>query len=305
MGARPPRRYLPGVDTQAPEPEPGPGAGSSLASLELGPLVLRVRDLAAMRRFYTDVIGLEAVSSSSGVEVLGSDGRALVELREAPGAQPRPAGTSGLFHLAILEPDRAALAGTLRRLLDAGAPLAGASDHIVSEALYLDDPEGNGIEIYRDRPRDQWRWTDGEVAMATLPLDLSALLAEADATVRPAAGRSLGHVHMNVGDLETARRFYTGVLGLDVTQGSYPGALFVSAGGYHHDFGLNVWEGEGAPPPPAGSLGLAGVTVRVPADAELAEIEARAAGAGVPARREEGALVVADPFGVELRLVAG
>ena len=107
---------------------------------------------------------------------------------------------------------------------------------------------------------------------------------------------------MNVGDLETARRFYTGVLGLDVTHGSYPGALFVSAGGYHHDFGLNVWEGEGAPPPPPGSLGLAGVSVRVPDEADLDAIEARAAAAGVPAHREQGTLVVADPFGVELRL---
>ena len=301
MGASRAGRYLAGVDGQA----PSPGSGSSPARLELGPLALRVRDLGAMRRFYTGVVGLEPVSASSGVEVLGSDGRALVELREAPEAPPRPAGTSGLFHLAILEPDRAALAGTLRRLLDARAPLAGASDHIVSEALYLDDPEGNGIEIYRDRPREQWKWKDGEVAMATLPLDLSALLAEADASGGPLVGRRLGHVHMNVGDLEAAHGFYAGVLGLDVTHGSYPGALFVSEGGYHHDFGLNVWEGQGAPPPPPGSLGLAGIAVGVPDAPSLDAIEDRAGRAGVPARREDGVLVVVDPFGVELRLAAG
>lgn len=281
------------------------GVAGSPANLDLGPVVLRVRDLDAMSRFYTEVIGLEAVRASAGVGVLGSDGCALVELREDPEAPPRPVGTSGLFHLAILEPDRAALAGTLRRLLEARAPLSGASDHIVSEALYLGDPEGNGIEIYRDRPREQWQWSDGEVAMATLPLDLSSLLAEAEVTGAPAAGRALGHVHMNVGDLEVARDFYTGVLGLDVTHSSYPGALFVSAGGYHHDFGLNVWEGEGAPPPPPGSLGLEAVSVRVPDNADLDSIEARAGSAGVPVHREEGSLVVSDPFGVELRLSAG
>lgn len=280
--------------------EPAP----RLAGLELGPVVLNVSDLEAMHAFYAGPIGLEEVGRGEGFVVLGSAGRPMVELREVAGATAREPGTSGLFHLAVLEPSREALAATLRRLVDAGVPLGGASDHIVSEALYLNDPEGNGIEIYRDRPADEWTWVDGQVEMATLPLDLGSLLAESQAGENGDPGVTLGHVHMNVGDLGTARAFYEGVLGLDVTTDGYPGALFVSAGGYHHHIGLNVWQGIGAPPPPEGSRGIAGLTMRVPDERDLDGIAGRADAVGVPVGRDGGALLLTDPFGVPLRVEA-
>ena len=273
-------------------------------ALELGPVVLRVRDLERMRSFYGGPVGLEELEAGPARTLFGSGGQPVVELREAPGAPPRPPGTSGLFHLAVLEPSREALAATLRRLVEAGVPLEGASDHLVSEALYLRDPEGNGIEIYRDRPEDEWSWANGQVAMATLPLDLAALLAEAGGSGGPDGGLRLGHVHMNVGDLARARAFYEGVLGLEVTSDTYPGALFVSSGGYHHHFGLNLWQGPGAPPPPEGSLGLAGVSFGVSSQAALDGIAGRAAAAGYATDRDGGDLVVTDPFGVPLRISA-
>lgn len=280
------------------------GTGSvDAAGLRLGPVTLRVSDLASMRSFYEGPIGLELLEEGPGRVVLGSGGRPMVELREAAGAPPRPRGTSGLFHLAVLEPSREALAATLRRLVDSGVRLAGASDHIVSEALYLDDPEGNGIEIYRDRPASEWNWDAGQVEMATLPLDLGSLLAEAGGASDSSQLR-LGHVHLNVADLGTARDFYSGVLGLDVTTDRYPGALFVSAGGYHHHIGLNVWEGVGAPPPPDGSLGISGLTIRLSSAAEVDAVAARAEAAGESLSRDGGALLLSDPFGVPLRIEA-
>jgi catechol 2,3-dioxygenase len=157
-------------------------------------------------------------------------------------------------------PTRPELGKTLLRLHDRGWPLTGASDHLVSEALYLNDPDGIGIEIYRDRPRAEWTHEGDSIQMATLPLDLNAIVAEHDraASVDPplADGTVIGHVHLNVADIDDSERFWCDEFGFDVTQRSYPGALFVSAGGYHHHLGLNIWNGPGAPPPPQGAIGL-------------------------------------------------
>ena len=284
--------------------EPAGAAGPGPASLELGPASLNVAEPAPMASFYEKALGLDRLESAPGRELLGSGGAALVELRHLPLAPARPPGTTGLFHLAILEPDRAALAMRLRALLAAGVKVDGASDHLVSEAIYLRDPEGNGIEIYRDRPRPEWDWSGGEVAMATLPLDVASLLAERDPGIREAPAR-LGHVHLNVADLPAAVAFHTGVLGLDLTTGSYPGAAFVSAGGYHHHFGLNTWNGVGAPAPPPGALGLAEVTAVVPGDGTLEAIAARAREAGVPVEELSEGLVLSYPDGPPLRLLAG
>ena len=280
-----------------------PGEPAS-GELVLGPVALNVASAERLSSFYEQALGLERMDSGGGRELLGSGGAPLVELVEAPGAPRRPPGTTGLFHLAILEPDRASLASRMRRLLDAGVAIDGASDHLVSEAIYLRDPEGNGIEVYRDRPRFEWDWSGGEVAMATLPLDLASLLAEPDPG--PAvAPLLLGHVHLNVADLPESVAFYTQVLGLDLTTGSYPGAAFVSAGGYHHHFGLNTWNGAGAPPPPTGALGLAGVTATIPGGGRLAGVAARALEAGAPVEELPGGIVVTDPAGVALRLLEG
>jgi catechol 2,3-dioxygenase len=227
---------------------------------EIGVVTLVVRDLERSVSFYERSLGLDAVAGPDGVARLGDGKRAFLELRGEPEAPPRPPHTTGLFHFAVLVPSRADLAASLARLGATGVGLTGASDHLVSEAIYLNDPDGIGIEIYRDRPRDEWQRDGGELRMATLPLDLQAVLGELPAGFDPgqpvAAGTRVGHVHLNVADLEESERFYVGELGFDVTVRSYPGALFVSTGGYHHHLGLNTWNGEGVPPPPPGTIGL-------------------------------------------------
>src|SRR3954464_10170378 len=243
--------------------------GSIAAETRMGAVRLTVSGLEGVRDFYRDAIGLSELKPADGVVRLGTDDAPLVELVGDPGAQPRPRGTSGLFHLAILVPSRADLARALQRVAEAGWRLSGASDHLVSEALYLSDPEGNGIELYRDRPRDQWPVRDGVLQMDTLPLDLDGVLGELrreDAEAPMPHGTRIGHVHLNVGDLTAAEAFYSGALGFDVMVRGYPGALFVSAGGYHHHLGLNTWAGEGAPPPPPGSRGLREFEVVLPDD---------------------------------------
>jgi catechol 2,3-dioxygenase len=272
----------------------------------VGAVTLTVRDLAGVRDFYERVVGLGEIESVAGGAVMGAGDRPLVRLVEDRDAPPRPPRTTGLFHLAILVPDRAELARSLRRAIDARWPLAGASDHLVSEALYLGDPEGNGIEIYRDRPRDEWRRDGDELRMATLPLDLDDLLGESAG--RPVDGEPLaartgmGHVHLNVADLADGERFYADLLGLDVTARGYPGALFLSAGGYHHHLGLNTWRGEGAPPPPAGSLGLRSFELTLPTAAALEQVVERLREGGADVAADGDATTVRDPFENRLSL---
>jgi catechol 2,3-dioxygenase len=253
------------------------------------------------------VVGLTTLEEGEGRAVLGAGGRALVELVEDRQAPVRPARTTGLFHLAILVPNRVELARALQRLIAARWPLQGAADHLVSEALYLGDPEGNGIEIYRDRPREQWQRDGDELRMATLALDLDDVLGEAGgdegAPGALPAGTAMGHVHLNVADLAAGERFYAGLLGLDVTARAYPGALFLAAGGYHHHVGLNTWRGEGAPPPPPGALGLRHFELTVPDGAALDAVLARLRASGVEVEVDGGAAIVRDPSGNGLRLV--
>jgi catechol 2,3-dioxygenase len=271
----------------------------------VGKVRLRVADIDDLTTFYERVLGLRAVERDGGVARLGPDGgEPLIELVAAPGAPPAPGFSTGLFHLAVLVPDRPELARALRRVAGAGWRLTGASDHLVSEALYLQDPEGNGIEIYRDRPRDQWNSDNGELRMATLPLDLDAVLSEADEPGNGMpAGTTMGHVHLQVADIPAAEGFYNGALGLDVMVRSYPGALFLSAGGYHHHLGLNTWQSQGAPPPPEGALGLDRYELVLPSEAERDAAADRLADRGDPVRVEEGVLV-ADPSGNRLLLTA-
>jgi catechol 2,3-dioxygenase len=259
---------------------------------------LNARDRDALAEFYERTVGLRQLERN-GVVALGTDaGRPVVELAPAPDSPPRPPGTTGLFHLAILVPDRLELARALRRVSEAGWRFTGASDHLVSEALYLRDPEGNGIEIYRDRPREQWRRTGAEIEMDTLPLDLESVLGElADDPPAPqmAGGTRLGHVHLNVADLAAAEAFYAGALGLDVMVRSYPGALFLAAGGYHHHVGLNTWMGDGAPPPPSGARGLERFEIVVGSPAEVDAAERRLADAGAEVVRTSEGLTALDP----------
>jgi catechol 2,3-dioxygenase len=281
--------------------------GSIDPGTSMGAVRLTVADLEGVRRFYRDAIGLSDVESADGLVRLGTDGQALVELVGDPDAAPRPRATSGLFHLAILLPSRADLARALQRVAEAGWRLSGASDHLVSEALYLSDPEGNGIEIYRDRPREEWPVSDGVLRMDTLPLDLEGVLGELrreDATAGMPPGTRIGHVHLNVGDLTAAEAFYSGALGFDVMIRGYPGALFVSAGGYHHHLGLNTWAGEGVPPPPPGSRGLRQFEIKLPGPEQLAAEEDRLREAGFEPAREGDAVRVTDPAGIAVVLSA-
>ena len=273
----------------------------------MGAVRLTVADLEDARSFYRDAIGLSELESGDEMVRLGTDGRAVVELVGDPDAPPRQPGTSGLFHLAILVPGRADLARALQRVAEAGWRLSGASDHLVSEALYLSDPEGNGIELYRDRPRDQWPVRDGVLQMDTLPLDLDGVLGELrrdDAGAGMAAATRIGHVHLNVGDLAAAEEFYSGALGFEVMIRGYPGALFVSAGGYHHHIGLNTWAGEGVPPPPEGSRGLRQFAIELPGPDQLAAEEDRLREAGFEPVREDDRVRVTDPSGNRVELTA-
>ena len=282
--------------------------GSIDPGARMGPVRLTVADVDGVRDFYRRAIGLAERDSGNGIVHLGTEGASgetLVELVGDPDAPPRPRGTSGLFHLAILVPSRADLARALQRVAEAGWRLSGASDHLVSEALYLSDPEGNGIELYRDRPREEWPVRDGVLQMDTLPLDLDGVLGELrreDADTGMPPGTRIGHVHLNVGDLTAAEAFYSGALGFDVTVRGYPGALFVSAGGYHHHLGLNTWAGEGAPPPPKGSRGLREFAIELPGADQLAAEEERLRGAGFEPQREDGTVRVSDPSGNEVVL---
>ena len=269
--------------------------------MEPGPVRLRVADLDSQHEFYERSLGLSPIDSGDGVARLGSDGTPVVELDHRADAPARPPRTTGLFHLAILLPSRADLARALRRVADAGWRLTGASDHLVSEALYLSDPEGNGIEIYRDRPREQWRYADGQLQMDTLPLDLDSVLGELSAADTEAngmpAGTQIGHVHLNVAELAAAEDFYGGVLGFEVTVRGYPGALFFATGGYHHQIGVNTWAGEGAAAPPPGSLGLRWFEIALPGAPQLERVVQRLRAAGFDAQNDGDGLRVADPSG--------
>ncbi len=191
-------------------------------------------------------------------------------------------------------------ARALQRVAEASWRLSGASDHLVSEALYLNDPEGNGIELYRDRPREEWPIRDGVLQMDTLPLDLDGVLGELrrdEAESGMPDGTRIGHVHLNVGDLAAAEAFYSGALGFDVTVRGYPGALFVSAGGYHHHLGLNTWTGEGAPAAPEGSRGLRQFEIVLPRGEALAAEVDRLRKAGFEPAEDDGGVRVTDPSG--------
>jgi catechol 2,3-dioxygenase len=262
-----------------------------------------VSDLARSRAFYETALGLGVRESDDGGLAFGVPGGAdLVRLYGDPSAPALDRRATGLYHQAILFPTRLDLAHALARLAEARWPLDGVADHLVSEAMYLSDPDGNGIELYRDRPRADWRYDGGQLQMATLPLDLRNLAAELDAADGPQpaapAGTVIGHVHLQVASIPDAEAFYHGVLGFDVTTRGYPGALFVSAGGYHHHLGLNTWHSAGSGPAAQGSVGLRAYEVVVPDAAELERVLGRVRDAGLDVdRRGADSAAVRDPSG--------
>ena len=274
------------------------------AATRLGRVRLQVADLARSLAFYEGILGLGVLNRTEDTAVLGASGGApLVELVERPGARPVPRhGRLGLFHVAFLLPERAALGRFVRHLAGAGVQ-PGMSDHLVSEAVYLTDPDGLGIEVYADRPRAAWRHEGREIAMATEPLDVRDLVqAAGDAVWTGApAGTVVGHVHLHVGDLDRAAAFYHEALGFDKIVWSYPGALFLSAGGYHHHLGTNTWAA-GAAPAGEEDARLLEWTLRVPDPAEVTRVEESLQQSGYPASRSGNSLHTADPWGTALRV---
>lgn len=269
------------------------------AATRPGAVHLKVADLPGTGAFYTDAIGLLERARSPREIRLGTERDELLVLHARPTGR-RVRGTTGLFHVAIRVPDRRELALSLRRVLEAGRRFEGFADHDVSEALYLADPEGNGIEIYRDRPADGWPRDGRGLRMGTHPLDVEGLRREAEpgGTDTLPVGTTVGHVHLHVRDLAEAERFWSGTFGFEVTA-RYPGqASFLAAGGYHHHLGANVWAGVGAPAPPDDALGLLHLEWIVPA-AGAASLRERLA----PFARGDGRF--ADPSGNPFELVEG
>ena len=230
---------------------------------------LRTDRLERALEFYSGVLGLKASTGPDAQAIFSAmpDEPGLLVVSEDRSCSPRLPSSVGLYHFALRYPTRNDLAQAYRRIVQAGYPVAGASDHGVSEAIYLSDPDGNGVEMYADRPRSHWRWQNGQIAMMTTPLDLDNFLATIPAkTARTDSPPQidLGHIHLHVADLTAAERFYSEFLGLGVTQRSYSyaGALFFAAGGYHHHIGVNVWAGQGVPQ--VNSVGLVSYRLEVP-----------------------------------------
>jgi catechol 2,3-dioxygenase len=276
----------------------------------VGAVDLTVADLDRSIDYYTGAVGLAVLERGADLARLGVGDVDLLVLRELPGARSVQ-GHTGLFHFAILLPSREDLARWLVHAAGARVPLSGMSDHLVSEAIYLRDPDGHGIEIYRDRPREEWPRADGgAIQMDTLPLDTDSLVESlADTEVGPyermPVGTRMGHVHLHVADIPATERFYTDVLGFELMVRYGTDATFLAAGGYHHHIGGNVWAGRGATPPPPGSAALNHATIVLPDAGERDRVAARVADAGQEPEQLAGGLLVRDPAQNGLLLVSG
>jgi len=282
--------------TQAPQA----GTTSIDPATHVGMVALNVADLARSLEFYTASMGFTVLQHTDADAILGVAGTPLLLLREQAGARPWPTeGVTGLYHFAILVPTRADLGRWLRHFLDTGNPVPGQGDHLVSEALYIRDPDEHGIEVYRDRPRSEWHWDNGRVQMASNPVDVRGLFAAAQESGQPwtglSAGTTIGHIHLQIGDIRKAEAFYHGILGFDVVA-AMPSALFVSAGGYHHHIGLNIWHSRGASPAPEHTASLRYYTLALPGDEALAAVVARIAAAGIDYQQVGEVVIVKDPW---------
>jgi catechol 2,3-dioxygenase len=269
---------------------------------EIGSVKLAVRDLNKMVAFYQNLIGLSLFRADKDEAVLGVGKRPLVRLLSRPNGASHPTAT-GLFHLAILLPGRAALGQWLLYYLKNGFQLDGVGDHLVSEALYLSDPEGNGIEMYRDRPRETWEYSNGRIRMDTLAVDLESMLVEADPD--PFNGlpdkTKMGHIHLQVNNLEKTAAFYRDILGFDL-MAKMPGAGFLSAGGYHHHIGMNTWRSYNGNVPPPNSLGLMNYEVILPNEQSKASLLQRLTENQIDFS-QNGTVKLQDPAGIWIEFV--
>jgi catechol 2,3-dioxygenase len=281
--------------------DPAPGLP---ATLRLGAVYLTVTDLDRSVAFYEGAIGLGLHRRESGVAAMGVGGEDLLVLYEEPGAR-RAGRHAGLYHYALLFPSREELARAALRLAATGTPIQGASDHGTHEAIYLPDPDGNGIELAADRPREMWP-RPLEYSGGPHPLDLDGLLAAVageEPRAEAAPGLAVGHVHLHVGDLERGVAFYRDVLGFELMTFIPGAAAFVAAGGYHHHLGFNVWRGTGVPPAPDGRVGLRHWTVVLEEREDVAVVGRRVRAAGLETEEREGGLLVRDPWNIAVQFV--
>ncbi len=285
------------------------------ADTRMGRVSLDVADLDALTTFYRDVLLLQVLDERPSEVDLGRGTQTLVTLRHRPDLPKGERRSAGLFHTALLHPDRASLAATLASVAVSAPQLyTGAGDHLVSQAFYLDDPEGNGVELYWDRPRSEWRWQNGQVMMDTLYIDPNGFIGEhlTDAArdllstdpgrrgVLDGLDGTVGHVHLKVGDADLAKHFYVDLLGFELTADA-PGAVFVSAGGYHHHMAMNTWRSAGVGLRAPG-LGLGRVDIALPDADEVARAAARLRDRGVQLRDTGAAVELDDPWGNLVRL---
>ena len=275
------------------------------ATLRVGPVELTVTDLDRSVSFYADAIGLRLHAREDGRAAMGAGGEDLLLLVEEPGAS-RAGRHSGLYHFALLHPSRHELARAAHRLAATRTAISGASDHGISEAIYLPDPDGNGIELAADRGREHWGdLRDPTTLGGPEPLDipdLMSLVDGEDAEPHVSPDTVVGHVHLHVGDIERGLAFYRDVIGFEVMT-LLDSAAFVAAGGYHHHLGFNIWRGRGAPPVPAGVVGLRHWTIVLPA-ADAAALRERVVASGAPYEDTPEGLLVRDPWGIALLVVA-
>ena len=286
---------------------PNPSSQATYANrtpLRIGSVGLRARDLSRLTDFYQSAIGLQLIDRDSKAARLGAGGTTLLELESAPGATPDDPRTAGLYHTAFLQPTRGDLGRWLVHAARNRVALTGASDHLVSEAIYLDDPEGNGIEVYRDRMPEEWRWNGDRIQMATERLNLDNLAAEAGNTSYAGApeGLRIGHIHLRVGDLEVTQRFYCDTVGLNPTSGRH-GALFMSSGRYHHHIGSNIWHSAGAGQRDEARAGLSWFAIEGADGAQRDATLARLKAANVPLASSANGPEARDPFGTRVRFV--
>jgi catechol 2,3-dioxygenase len=270
------------------------------ANMKMGVVSLIVADLERSLSFYERILGCTLLASSGDTAILGGE-RPLLILTARRGALPRPPNTTGLYHVAFLLPGRTDLACALRHLLECGYPPSSLQDHWISEALYLSDPDGNGIELYRDRPRSAWPWQRGKLEASEPSIQLSAesLLAELDGTVCRWHGlppfTCIGHVHLQVADLAQSSAFYQRVLGFAESITGMSGAGFFAAGGYHHHIGCNVWASLGAPPPPRDAPGLQFFTLVLPEHTDVVNLVSHITAAGIEVAHDGQSYLLRDP----------
>lgn len=288
------------------QPETGTRTSTIYPATRMGKVAFAVADLKRSIDFYTSVIGMSILEQNEQTATLGAGSTPLLELQALPGAEPQPARTTGLYHLAILLPSRPDLGRMILQLARTQYPIQGASDHLVSEALYLADPDGNGLEIYSDRPREEWGWDGSSVRMDTLPMDFDAVIASVDDPDAPFTGMPdgtvIGHMHLRVGDITQAEAFYHRILGFDIVF-KMPSALFVSAGGYHHHLGMNTWQSQGAPRPPENAVGLRYFTIILPDSDARQQMIDRLQQAGIAVDVQDNAALVDDPWDNRIHLV--